>query len=168
MCLLIDDFQTNRWPRYRISFSHHFSLYCLFVTQFLLKRTPGLLSRKCYLDYQITYNQITRQLSASSKEDTKSIEETKNTDRFVSLLSTGANRGTKKRESMVANANKRATRINRCKRERSGRGRDTLPKFRPICHPSEGLRKYLKSSPAPPGHALRLIVPSSLVTVNAS
>lgn len=43
--------------------------------------------------------------------------------------------------------------------------RDTSLKFRPICHPSEGLRKYLKSWPAPPGHALRLIVSFSLVTV---
>lgn len=53
------------------------------------------------------------------------------------------------------------------KEEGAGGGaRDTSPKFRPICHPSEGLRKYLKSWPGPPrGHALRLIVPSSLVTV---
>jgi len=51
------------------------------------------------------------------------------------------------------------------KKGRGGGGRDTSPKFRPICHPSERLRKYLKSSPAPPGHVLHLIVPSSLVTV---
>jgi len=111
MCLLIDNlFQI-------VDFDIEFYLTTIFlllcVTQFLLKKT--LTSRKC-INSQIIYLPKW-QLSASLKEDRKSIKErTKNSLRFI-LINRSKSRD-KKRESMVANADKRATRINRYKRER--------------------------------------------------
>lgn len=118
------------------------SIYCyLFKLNFYLKGNIQLCGN-CRLSYYLRNN--SRQKKTQSRPSQLRI-------RFASFhpYQRGQIEG-QKRESMVANTDKRATRINRYKRRgRGGRGRDTSPKFRTICHPSEGLRKYLKSSPAP-------------------